>query len=162
MNLESLTGFFTGGSLDWFILAGCAGVLALDAVRSGPARAAALALSLPVALFLSQAITKAVLLGTFAAQFATPAGQLTVLAVVFVLAYICTYKMIASFSNGVGALEALIAGLGATVVLVVVFLEITALGAIWQFGDQVQAIFGAAYRFWWLIAAYLGLAFVRS
>lgn len=31
-----------------------------------------------------------------------------------------------------------------------------------RFGDQVQAVFGEAYRFWWLAASYITLAAVRS
>ncbi len=153
---------FSHWPVDWFIIGAVAAFLALDALRSGSARAASLAVSLPVTLFVLEALPKALFVGPMIAGLTSPSEQLIIFVVLFVATYIATHRIIFTFSGGGGVIQALIAGIAAAAVLVVVWLQVPGLQSIWHFGDQVQAIFGEAYRFWWLVLAYAGLAFVRS
>lgn len=162
MDFHAWANVFTHWPTDWIIIGAAVALIALDALRSGSARAAALALSLPATMLLLNALPKAFLAGPFAAGLKSPTEQLFIFAVIFVALYFATHRIIFTFSDGGGVIQALIAGLAATIVLVVVWLQVPSLETLWHFGDQVQLVFGEAYRFWWLLVAYLGLAFVRS
>ena len=147
---------------DWIVLGAAAALLSLDALRSGPARAATLALVLPAALLLMQLLPRAAFVGSVIAGFDNAFKDLIIFSVISVLLYIVIHKIIFSFSDSDGPLPALIAGVSAAIVLIVVWLQVPALGTLWHFGPQVQAVFAESYRFWWLLVAYAGLAFARS
>ncbi|MBI4090795.1 MAG: hypothetical protein HY422_02120, partial [Candidatus Komeilibacteria bacterium] len=59
-------------------------------------------------------------------------------------------------------IQAAIAGVAAAGVVVTMWVATPPLQSLWQFGPQVQEIFGETYRFFWLISAFAALAFVRS
>lgn len=147
---------------DWILIGAFAVFVALDALRSGSARSASLVLSLPATLLVMNAVPQSFFLGPLTAQFTAPIVQIGTFAVVFVVLYIAAHRIIFSFSDGGGVIQALIAGAVAAVVVVVIWLQVPALDSVWHFGDQVQLVFGPAYRFWWLIAAFIGLTFTRS
>ena len=147
---------------DWILIGAFAVFVALDALRSGSARAASLALSLPATLLIVNTIPQSFFLGPLTAQFTAPVIHIGIFAAVFVVLYIATHRSIFSFSEGGGVVQSLIAGVVAVVVLVVIWLQVPALQSVWQFGPQVQMVFGPAYRFWWLMASFIGLAFARS
>ncbi|MDO8514104.1 MAG: hypothetical protein Q7S50_01010 [bacterium] len=153
---------FSHWPTDWIIIGAFAAFAALDTMRSGTARAAALMLSLPATLFLVGVLPKAALIGPASAQFTAPLAQLAIFAVIFAALYVVAHRAIFTYSDGASVVQALIAGLAATIVLVVVFLQIPALQSLWHVGGSVQMVFGEAYRFWWLVGAYSALAFVRS
>lgn len=148
--------------IDWILIGAFAAFVALDGVRSGPSRATALMLGLPAALLLIDKLPDAIFLGPVAAQFTTPLAQAGLFAIVTAVLYFVIHRVIFTFSNNLPPLQALIAGLAAAIVLVVIWLQVPGLEAVWDFGDQVRAVFGEAYRFWWLAAAYIALAAVRS
>ena len=58
-------------------------------------------------------------------------------------------------------LQAALGGIAAAAIIIVVWMGMPVLNDLWNFGTQVQSIFGEAYRFWWLIGSYAALAFVR-
>ena len=153
---------FSALPVDWLIIAALVILIAFDSLRSGTARAAALALALPATMLLTSVLPKAFFLGPLSEGFKLPTGQLLIFGAVFVVLYIACYRTIFAFADGGGVLQSLLAGFGATIILIVVWLEVPALGALWHLGDQVQAVFGETYRFWWLAGAYIALAFVRS
>ena len=158
MDFSAFSNVFTQSPTDWIILGAFVVLVTLDALRSGTGRAAALCLSLPAALLLSQELPKAFLLGSFA----TPQMQLGIFIVLVLVLFFVTQKIISDFSGGEGPVQAIVASLAAAVVLIVVWLNVPALQSVWHFGAQVQDIFSEVYRFWWLIGAYTGLAFIRN
>ncbi len=162
MDFTAWGNLFAHWPTDWILIGAFAAFAALDAMRSGSARAAALILSLPAALLLLQELPKAFFLGPLAAQVSSPFAQLAIFVALSVVLYIAAHRVIFTFSDGAQPIQALITGLAAAIVLVIIWLQVPALHSLWHFGDQVQAVFGAAYRFWWLVGAYLGLAFARS
>ncbi len=148
---------------DWIIIGAIAVFIALDTLRSGGTRASALALALPVGLFTLDALPRALFIGSVSKQFSTPVLQAVLFGIVFVALYVLIYRIIGFYSTSTGApIEALLTGLAATAILMVVWLQVPALNSLWHFGSQVQAVFGESYRFWWLAASYLALAFARS
>ena len=148
--------------IDWILIGAFAAFAALDGIRSGPTRATSLMLSLPAALLLIDKLPDAIFLGPLAAQFTTPLAQAGLFAIVTVALFFVIHRVIFTFSNGLAPLQALIAGLAAAIVLVVIWLQVPGLESVWNFGDQVQAVFGEAYRFWWLAGSYIALAIVRN
>ena len=162
MDFSAFANIFTQWPIDWILIGAFAAFVALDGVRSGPSRAAALMLSLPAALLLVANLPDALFVGALAAQFTTPLAQVGVFVVVTAVLYFVIHRVIFTFSNNLPPLQALIAGLAAAIVLVVIWLQVPGLEAVWDFGDQVRAVFGEAYRFWWLAASYIALAAVRS
>src|SRR3989344_3236855 len=162
MDLSALSSVLTHWPIDWILIGAFAAFAALDAIRSGPTRATALMLSLPAALLLIDKLHDAVFLGSLSAQLVSPLAQAGIFAVVATALYFVIHRVIFDFSNGLPPLQALIAGIAAAVVVVVIWLQVPGLEAVWNFGEQVQAVFGEAYRFWWLAGSYIALAVVRN
>ncbi len=147
---------------DWIIIVAVAIFIALDARRSGTARAAPLMVSLPAVLLITNTLPDAIFLGVLSVQITAPLAEAAIFVGIAILLYFVAHRAIFSFSEGGGVVQALIAGFAASVILVIVWLQVPALESVWSFGDQVRMIFGEAYRFWWLIAAFAGLTFARS
>lgn len=162
MDVSSLSSIVTHWPMDWIFIFAFAVITALDAMRTGPARATALVLSLPASLLVMQQLPQAFILGGLFAQFTAPVAQLVIFAAIAVFLYIATHRLIFTFSNSLGPIQALLTGLAAAAVLIVVWLQVPGLNAVWDFGDQVQTVFGEAYRFWWLVVSYVALAAVRN
>jgi hypothetical protein len=162
MNLGSLSALSAHWPVDWIVLGALAAIVALDAMRSGPARASTLAVVAPLSLVLISALPQAFLLGAISQQFSQPAAQVLLFAVVFGVLFMLVHRIIFSFSENGGPLQALIAGVAGAAVVAVVWLQVPALQSLWHFGPQVQMVFGETYRLWWLFIAYLGLAFIRA
>ncbi len=162
MDISSLSSIVTNWPMDWIFIFAFAVITALDAMRTGPARATALVLSLPASWLVMQQLPEAFFLGGLFAQFTAPLAQLAIFAAIAVLLYIATYRLIFTFSNGIGPIQALMMGCAASAVLLIIWLQIPGLDGLWRFGDQVQAVFGVAYRFWWLMGSYVILAAARN
>ncbi len=163
MNLQAILSLFTHISIDWVILVCFALLVALDAMRAGLSRATALALALPLTLMLSGFAQQAALIAGFEEQLSSPALQEFINAGLLVVILILMYSNTDNFSaDSYHPLQALLAGLAVAAIATVVWLQLPALDTVWHFGPTVQAVFGASYRFWWLLAGYLALAFARG
>ena len=162
MDLSALSAVATHWPIDWILIGAFAAFAALDGIRSGPTRATSLMLSLPAALLLVANLPDALFIGALVAQFTTPLAQAGVFAIVTAVLFFVIHRSIFAFSNGLAPLQALITGIAATIVLVIVWLQVPGLETVWNFGDQARAVFGEAYRFWWLAGSYIALAIVRN
>lgn len=163
-SLGSISGFsFASLSFDWIIIAVFALIAAFDAYRSGSGRVAAFSLALPLSAFMLPLIAKTAILGGLSAQFATPVLRVVLWVIVFGILFALISRVTYSYSDASNRpIQALIAGIAASVVLVVMWLQLPMLEILWDFGPSVTAVFGEAYRFLWLLVAYFALAFVRS
>ncbi len=162
MDIDAWQAIVANWPNDWIILGALAILVSLDALRSGSARAASIALSLPVTLLLVTAIPHTFFLGPLTAQFSSPAVLAITFLVILTAMYFMVHRTVFTFSDGGAIIQSLIIGMVAVVVLVVVWLQVPALESLWHFEPQVQEVFGPAYRFWWLVAAFFGLALARS
>lgn len=162
MNIASLPISPAHLSIDWIIIGVLAIAIALDAIRSGSARAASLALAAPLTLLLFNALSQAMILGAIVVQFSGTSAQMLLFAAIFIAMFLFVNRIVDSFSENVGIARAAIAGVAATAVLLEVWLQVPGLQSLWHFGPQIQTMFGEAYRFWWLLIAYAALAFVRG
>lgn len=160
MNLGSLnSGSFP---IDWILLVVVAAFIGLECFRAGPARAFAISLALPLALFLRDALSSAFFLSTVTSSLSTPVLQALLFASLFGASYFLIHKMTYAYGEGThGIAQALLVGAAATAILASVWIATPALQDIWHFGTSVQQVFGAPYRFWWVIGAFATLAFAR-
>lgn len=162
--MENITGFFSSVPIDFFILGGIVIILALDSMRSGIGRTVALAVALPLSLFLYSLLSETVILKDMAFLKGSAMTQALVLAVILVLAYLLVRRMGLEYvDGGMGEpVQSVLAACAVAVIFAVVWLEIPALSEIWIFGDQVATIFAESFRLPWLIGAYAALAFARG
>src|SRR4051794_9748612 len=110
--------------MDWVIVGLFSMLIAIDALRSGTARAAAFALAAPLSLFVASEISYTVFIGSEMQKISSPYVQGGIFAAFFVIFFILVYLMIPK-SSGSGSLplQALLAGLASGVVLAVVWLQ---------------------------------------
>ena len=163
MNLGFLETLVTQWPTDWVILGTFAVIVALDAVRSGSNRACALSLTFPLALLTLGTISQTVFVTSFAEQLLTPLASAALFGGALLLLYVFMRRIIGFWTDSrQGALQALIAGVACTAIVVVVWLQVPALDTIWHFSNTVHATFGQSYRLWWYLGSFAALAYVRS
>ena len=148
--------------VDWMVIGLFAIFLIVVTLRMGTRVPLALALSLPLVAFIVDAIPSTALLSSLH-QSSNPLVQLAIATGVFVVLYIVIFRALGGgFMKSALPLTAILASLAATIIAVVFFNEILGENTVWHFGSQMQTIFGAAYRLWWLLASFLVLAFIRG
>lgn len=163
MNFDAVVSVATGVPVDWMVIGGFTLLAALDCVRSGARRVSQLSLAFPLAALLMQSLPQAFILGDVADQFSTPLMQALLLGVVFVSLYILIGRIGLSWGGEEGlAIQAAIAGVAASGIVVTMWIATPPLQSLWHFGPQVQEIFGETYRFWWLLGSFAALAYLRS
>ncbi len=162
MDLNAWSSVLSSWPHDWILIGGIAIFVSLDAMRSGSARAASIALALPATLFAFNAIPQAYFLGPLLAEYTAPIVHIVLFVVFFALIFFTTYRTVFGASDGGRVLQSLLIGLAATAAIVLVWIQVPALEYAWHFGDQVQAVFAPALRLWWYVAIFTSLAFARS
>lgn len=160
MNVHSIGTTFAHLPMDWIIIGLFLVAFCLDALRSGVKRAAAAALAAPLALLIFEQSESTVFISSFVHPSDASIMQAGIFAALFVGLFFLISKMLAvGFSSGAFPLAAILSGIAATALIVLVWLQIPALIALWPFSPWIRSIFGEAYRSWWIIGAYLLLAF---
>lgn len=163
MNLDFLANIYQNVPTDWLIIGAFAIFAAFDVLRAGAKRVTTLALAIPLGVFLYATTSDAILISPILGQFDTPLNNAILTGIFIVLAYILIARIGLSWGGEAGqALQAALAGVSLTAILVTFWIATPALQTFWTFGDQIQLIFGEVYRFWWLIGAYAVLGFVRN
>src|SRR3989344_81348 len=164
MNLDAVTGVFTGIPYDWLALGGLIVIVALDSLCSGIGRACAIALSLPLATVLYALVEQTAVVGNLALLDSSSVAKLATFGVIAIATYLLVRRIAMEYvESGTGEpIQALLAGGAATAVLVVVWLQLPFSGDVWQVSGKVQAIFAEQYRLIWLLGSYLALAFARG
>ncbi len=148
--------------IGWMIAAVIFALLTFDAMRAGPGRASVIAMSAGISIFLYNLLPYTAFVGSFI-QSSSKTIQAGIFALLFAAVCVLVYRMsssIGGMSNGL--IFSILAGLSATIALVVMWQQVVPLESMWNFGPQAHAIFGAPYALPWLLLVYLILAFVRS
>lgn len=162
MELATLSDFFTSLPTDWIIIGAFALLMIVDALRVGVGRIATLAISVIVASVLSKMVPAALFIGQIAEQLSTPVLQAALFGIVLVAVFLLIRRVFIDYGEmSCPPIQALFAGVAVTALIVLVWVQIPALDAVWEFDSQVQAAFGADYRFWWLLGSLAALAFAR-
>ncbi len=149
--------------MDWIIIIVCALLIAFDALRSGAARASALSLALPVTVFVFGLISHTYYIGAIFQKFSSAMLQAGVFLAVALVMFFIVYRIISLFvSSAPRLLFSILSAVSATMVMVVVWIQVTPLSSVWQFSPSTIALFGSDFALLWLLCAYLILAFIRS
>ena len=156
----SAVGALGSVTADWAVLLALCVLIALDTYRSGPGRASAIILSLPTALFLYQLLPSAAFVGSVT-SVSMPVFDAFLFLLIAGGMYLLMRRMDMSYGAG-SLMQGVMAGVAVDSALTVVWLEVPALDSVWHFGEQVRAIFSESYRLWWLLGAFVAIAFVRS
>lgn len=159
--LQFVTSTFSAISLDWLILGGVVLFFAFDALRAGPARVTALAIALPIALLLSESVRNAAYLGNFVSN-SSPAVQTGVFIALTVGLFVALYRIVDFGADSMHPVQAMLAGSACAVVLTVMLVQLPDTTLPWTFGEVFRAVFGEAYRLYWLVGAYFALAISRG
>lgn len=162
MDLSSALTIFSKIPIDWMIIGIFFLIVTVDAIRAGCVRAASLAISFPISVYLYQMVSQTILLSTIDAQFKSNLEQALIFAILEVIVFVCLHQMLYSFDAYTSIMSAVVCGIAATVAVLTVWTNMPLLQAIWAFNPQIQAIFDASYRLLWLLASYLALAFIGS
>lgn len=164
MDMSAVVGFFARIPTDWIILFAVAAFGALDSLRSGSARVCAASLALPMTAFLAPLVSKASFIAPFAEQLPKTWGSTLVFVLLFIVLFVFARRMCGMWGmNTDGVIQALLAGITLSVVMVCVWIASPALqGTVWHFGATTQTVFGEAWTLWWMLGAYAALAFVRE
>lgn len=161
MDTSAIVSSLSHISIDWLVIAASLVALTLAAVQGGAGRPTAVALAVPVASLLSAALPHAAILSAVATSLSAPPLQALLFVGLSVVAYILVRRLLPHHDETTFPL-AFLAAVAATVVLLVTWIGTPALSALWSFGPALSHVFGAAYRFWWLLASLIALAFVRG
>lgn len=160
-SLQFVTSTFSAISLDWLLLGGVVLFFAFDALRAGPARVTALSIALPIALLLSESVRDAAYLGNFVGN-SSPAIQTGVFIALTVGLFVALYRIVDFGADSMHPVQAMLAGAACAIVLTVILLQLPDTTMPWTFGDAFRAVFGEAYRLYWLVGAYFALAVSRG
>ena len=163
MNVDSLISLYNAVPTDWMIIGAVAIFAAFDTLRSGARRTCTFAFALPVTYVLIGSVPQTVVLGGIAGQFSTPLLQAILFFIILAVIYVTVSRIGLSWGGEAGqTIQAALAGVAGTALLVVFWLQIPALSTLYHFGADAQNIFGESYRFFWIIGSYAALAFVRN
>ena len=160
MDFQGAASALSGIPLDWIVIGAFFIIVSADALRAGSTRASALSLSFPLAFVLFQMVPQTILLGSLTNSFSNWIEQAVIFAIIEAVLFVCFHQMFFAYDRYTSLFSAAIAGLAATVAVLVVWTEAPVLQSLWHFGPFIQAVFGSSYKFFWLIAAYFALAFV--
>lgn len=163
MDFASTTSYLTSVPADWFIIGVFALLMIVDALRVGAGRIGAFAIAFLIAPFVVTALGHALFVGGLIANLSTPVLQAIVFGVVFVALFLLLRRTFNDYGETGGQpLQAVFAGIAVTALVLLAWIQIPVLEAVWHFGGQVQAAFAEPYRFWWLIVSLAALAFAKT
>ena len=150
------------GPIDWIIIAVVVALITVDAIRSDGGRASALMLSLPGAYLIYSLLPHALALSSVPMLTSGKTSPYFFLGITIILTLLI--RRIIGFGGYAqsGALSGILIGAASAATLVVVWLSVPELSALWNFGPQVHAVFAEQYRLWWLAASYLAVVFARA
>ena len=162
MNVEAATQALSSVPIDWIVIGAIALVGALASLRGGARHVSILALALPIALLLFSALQQAYVLAPILLRSSTPVVQAVALVLLSAAMYWAVSKIGVDYAGESGKpLKAALAGVALAIIVIVLWIATPALSGLWHFSSQTSQLFGDSYRFWWLIAAYATLAYIR-
>lgn len=163
MEVGHLGNFFTSLPADWIIIGSFALLMFIDALRVGSARISTLAIAALITLLINESVAKAAFFGSVSLALSTPVLQAIFFTFVYMLIYFLIRRIYIDYGELHGQpLQAFFAAIAVSALIILVWVQVPALNYIWNFGGQVQAVFGETYRFWWILLGLAALAFAKA
>lgn len=163
MDLEALKAMFTTLPVDLVAAVLFATAVTVSTLRLGASIWIAFSLALIVATTLFGWLPDTFGIGPAVSGLTSPyiAGGIYI-ALTVVLTFIL-YRTTSSLSDdSARPLFAIATGFATAVVLLVMWHYASPLQTFWTFNPTIQTAFGAAYRLYWLLLAFIAFAFVKS
>lgn len=157
--MDAISAWFASVPLDWFILAIFGTILTIDALRGSTARAAALGVAIPAAGFLFSFAADTAFIGSFVSG--TEMVQSGIFFGLVIALFVMIYRMM-GYADNTTPLQALLAGVGATLIAVSVWMAITPLQSLWQFSPSIGLVFSESYRLLWILAGLILVTLSRA
>lgn len=149
--------------MDWVILGLFGVIVTIITLRAGTQYAVAFSLAAPLTLFVYNALPWTAFIGQYSSQLVIPSLQASAVGVILLALCVLIYRMMPrNLLTGSFPIQAIIAGFAAAVILAVVLLQFPAITTFVPLSPLMHTIFGPSYNLFWLLAAYLALAFARK
>lgn len=161
MNLAGLNSSFAHVPIDWILIGAVVILITAYSLYWGVSRALALSLAIPVAYTLTAFLPHTAYLGNLLSQMAAGYSGAIIVAITILILTVCIDVVIREYGSSAAPMPALLVGIGTSIVLFVFWIQMSQLSAVWHFSSTVLHIFGVTYAFFWLVGAYLLLAFAR-
>jgi hypothetical protein len=163
MDLEAIRGIFTTLPVDIVAAVLFATFITVATLRYGASLAIAFSLALIIANVLYAMIPNTFGMAAIVSGTSSPYVTVGIYAGLTLLLTFILYRMTSTLSDdSARPLFAIATGLAATVVVCIAWHMPGPLMTIWTFNPMIEGVFGAAYRFYWLILAFVAFAFVKS
>jgi hypothetical protein len=157
MQLNAITHLIT---IDWIIFGIVLLSSAIDTWRSGSSRSMAVALALPLAFTFYSTMSSAVGVGSLASSGGMT-GALVFLGLTAGAFFVCR-KIVGAFYPDEGVFPvALITGIATTVLLAAFWSQTLVLHTLWKGSGTFASIFSANLNWWYSLAAYAALVYIR-
>lgn len=160
--LASTTAQFAHLPFDWVVAVIVLVIIAIDAFRSGTARATAIVLASIATITILTLLQSTVIVGKMTGSIPSTIARAVLEDGIWVLAWILSYRIIDGRKYPQGLLIAIPVAVAAVASILVVWVHSATLQSIWQSSVSVQTVFGAGYALYWLVASYVILAIARS
>lgn len=163
MDIESIRGIFTTLPVDIVAAVLFATVITVVTLRYGASLAIAFSLALVIADVLYAMLPNTFGIATIVSGASSPYVTIGMYAALTLLLTFILYRMTSTLSDdSARPLFAIATGLAATVVVFIAWHMPGPLMTVWTFNPMIEDVFGAAYRLYWLILAFVAFAFVKS
>ena len=147
--------------MDWIGIALFVTLSALLSMRTGLRAASAFTIAAPLTLLFYTMLPATAFVGSKVASL-SPILQAAVAGGLFLsLAFIFYLSIPRDVMGSAFPLQAVLSGLAPAIALMVVWLQIPALAALYTLSPLIHSIFGAPYAAFWLLGALLALVLAR-
>ncbi len=163
MDIEALKVMFTTVPAGVVAIGLFATFITVLTLRFGASLAIAFSIALVIGHTLFSALPDSFMLGSVLSGITSPVMAAGIYGGLVVLLTIVLYRMTATTSDeSARPLFAIATGIATTVVMLTVWYMAPQLQSLWHFNEIIQGAFGSAYRVYWIFAAFVVFAFVKS
>ncbi len=163
MDVEALRAIFTSLPVDVVAIVLFATLITVITLRMGASISIAFSIALIVANILFAAIPDTFMIGNFVSSDTSPYMAVGMYGALTVVLTFVLYRTTSTLSDdSARPLFAIATGLATSVVVLTVWHLAPQLQGLWHFNEVIQGAFGAAYRLYWIILAFVAFAFVKS
>ncbi len=163
MDIEAVRGIFTTLPVDLVAAVLFATFATVVTLRYGASPAIAFSLALVIANVLYSMLPGTFGIGAALTGVSSPYIAAGIYGALTVLLTFVLYRMTSTLSDdSARPLFAIATGLAATVVVLTAWHLPGPLLSVWTFNPIIEGVFGAAYRMYWLLLAFVAFAFVKS
>ncbi len=163
MDVEALKHVFSTLPAEVIGIVVFATLITVVTLRMGASISIAFSIALLVANMLFAAIPGTFMLGAALAGVTNAYASIGIYAALTLVLTFVLYRMTSTLADdSARPLFALATALATTVIALTVWQMAPHLESVWKFNEMIRGAFGAAYRLYWILLAFVAFAFVKS